>query len=391
MKSTLVILKAIGILFASFFLAACNTASPASQESAKAPQNTSQTAAREITDVWQSVIAGSKREGRIVIYSSGGPQMRDAMAKPLKEKFGLDLEYVAAPSSELVTRVMNENRAGLHLVDIAMGGGNTVIGLSTRDMLLPVETQLVLPEITSPENIKNTFYTGEFHYIDAKKKYVIATLAYPSFYMAINKEYLKLEDIGSYADLLNPKFKGKISIIDPTIPGNGQFQIFTMGAKLMNWEFIRSLAGQEPAVMRDSRLQMDWAAQGKYPIAIGGKPEIFQDFVNNGVPLAIPFLKEGTYLSAGSGNFGVVTNTPHPQAAKAFINWILTREGQTILSQSYGGQSVRLDVPSEGLKPGLFRLPGFKYPGFGDDEEFQLQRLDQAQTIKDIFDPLIRK
>ena len=50
----------------------------------------------------------------------------------------------------------------------------------------------------------------------------------------------------------------------------------------------------------------------------------------------------------------------HPNATKLFINWLLTKEGQTVLAQSYGNPSMRLDVPTEGINQVFLKQPGEK-------------------------------
>lgn len=63
-----------------------------------------------------------------------------------------------------------------------------------------------------------------------------------------------------------------------------------------------------------------------------------------------------------------MNKAPHPNAAKLFVNWLLTREGQTIYSKTYGAQSARVDVPTDYLNPWSFRESGVKYVDVMDEE-----------------------
>ena len=62
---------------------------------------------------------------------------------------------------------------------------------------------------------------------------------------------------------------------------------------------------------------------------------------------AFPTPKEGTYVSSGSGNVVVLKGAPHPNAAKLFLNWMLSREGQEIYGRSTGQATRRLDVDTK--------------------------------------------
>ncbi len=346
------------------------------------------------SDAWLKLVMSAKKEGKLVVYSSGSIQMRDPLAKALKEQFGLEMEYISGRGSEVAAKFLNERKAGIYLPDIIMIGFSTPFasGFIPNNAIVPINSDFfVLPELKDAEMIKKNFYGGEFHYVDSTH-YVLGTLAFPTFYMAINTDLVKPQEMTSYADLLNPKFKGKIIFDDPTLPGNGNAQAHLIGQNLMGWDFMRKLAAQELVISRDARQEMDWVAHGKALIAIGSKPDVFWEFVKAGSPLDIPRVKEGTYLTSGSGNFCVANDAPHANAAKLFINWILTKEGQAALSEGAGTQSIREDVPAVGINPALVRVPGFKYPGWLDSEEqVKLTNEVSSRYIKEIFDPLMKR
>ena len=67
-----------------------------------------------------------------------------------------------------------------------------------------------------------------------------------------------------------------------------------------------------------------------------------------------------------------VNGAPHPNAAKLFINWLLTPEGMLLAQQASGADSLRIDLPNDGVDEGDIRLDGVEYywgesiPGFTD-------------------------
>jgi len=108
-----------------------------------------------------------------------------------------------------------------------------------------------------------------------------------------------------------------------------------------------------------------------------------------GAPIAygIPFV-EGTYLSAGSG-LALLSKAPHPNAAKIFINWFLSREGQIAMSPE-GMQSSRLDVPTDNQDPSMVRQPGVKYYLGSDTEEWVARDTEFTKAAIELFGSFIR-
>jgi ABC-type glycerol-3-phosphate transport system substrate-binding protein len=74
-------------------------------------------------------------------------------------------------------------------------------------------------------------------------------------------------------------------------------------------------------------------------------------FIKAGLSLkALPTLKDGTYGTGGSGNLAIIKNPPHPNATKIFVNWLLSREEQEMVSKALGQATRRLDVDTKWLQ-----------------------------------------
>ena len=77
----------------------------------------------------------------------------------------------------------------------------------------------------------------------------------------------------------------------------------------------------------------------------------YAPFLKAGLPIkALPTLKEGNYGTGGSGNLAVIKAPAHPNGAKVFVNWLLGREGQEIVSRALGQATRRLDVDTRWLR-----------------------------------------
>jgi ABC-type Fe3+ transport system substrate-binding protein len=92
-------------------------------------------------------------------------------------------------------------------------------------------------------------------------------------------------------------------------------------------------------------------ARGKSAISIGVSYYTYQPFIKAGLPVkSISNIKEGYYAGSGSGNLAIVKNAAHPNAAKVFVNWLLSKEGQSAVTKALGQPTRRFDVDTKWTK-----------------------------------------
>ena len=74
-------------------------------------------------------------------------------------------------------------------------------------------------------------------------------------------------------------------------------------------------------------------------------------FIKAGLPVkSISTIKEGYYAGSGSGNLVVLKSVAHPHATKVFVNWLLSKEGQTAVTKALGQPTRRFDVDTKWTK-----------------------------------------
>lgn len=334
---------------------------------------------------WDMALREGKKEGKVVIYSTGGGEVR-ALGAAFQKKYGITIESVIGRGAEMTAKLSSERKAGLYLVDLYLGGAGTpMVDWKGIGALSPMEPLLLLPEVVKPD----IWYTGKLIFLD-KQKMVLKALAYANVPLAINTDLVKPDEIKSYKDLLNTKWKGKIVMNDPTTRGTGGKTAATAGLELMGWDFMEALAKQDPVILRNERQQIEWVAQGKYPMVFAPLTTPLAEFIKAGAPIKEVLPVEGSHYTGGVGNIAFVDKAPHPQAAKIFVNWYLSKEGQTTMSQETLNPSARLDVPTTGMNETRILKPGVKYVD-SDSEEF-LERYTPLLTGKllEIFGPLMK-
>lgn len=333
---------------------------------------------------WEKVLAKAKKEGQVTLYGAFGlAQAREPFIKAVKEKFGISLDATIAQPAELVARVTNERRAGLYLPDIFMGGTQSLaISLIPQKVFEPVEPHLILPEVKDPSK----WFLGRLP-VWGDERQVFASLANITSFIAINNTLIKPEELVSFRDLLKPRLKGMIIMADPTRPG---FNWFPSANLLVGTDFLRDLVSQDIVVTRDLRLIQDSLMKGKYLVGIGVDSAGIRAAIRDGAPLSmLPVFKEGTVIVVGAGNVVVFNNTPHPNAVKVFVNWVLSKEGQTLFSKISGMASRRLDVPTDHLEPWMVPDPNRKYL-WETDEDYMKAQGRNFELAREIFGPLLQ-
>lgn len=334
---------------------------------------------------WNKMLEAGKKEGTVVVYSTAAGDLMRVLAQTFQKNTGISVEIISGKGAEIGSKLIREHKAGLALADVYLGGATTVVTqVNPAGLLEPLEPELILPEIKD----KNAWWGGDLLWIDKEHKHV-AFVVYAIPAITVNETMVKTDEIKSYRDLLQPRWKGKIVINDPTVAGIGGKWFSIVGRYIMSLDYMRELAKQEPVILRDQRLEVDWLAKGRYPIGIAAVTDMVTEYRKAGAPLAYVEPAEGTWLGNGSGGLSLVVKAPHTNAARVFVNWMLTKEAQSIYSREYGVPSARLDVSTEGVDPVTIPKKGLKYV-IGFQEEILIGEDDYRNKVgREIFGQLI--
>ena len=292
---------------------------------------------------WEKTVDAAKRDGKVVAAIPASAELRKAIGEIFPKRFpGIELELTNARGPSNASKIAAEHAAGVRYFDLLISGTATPFNLLYANILDPVEPLLILPEVKDPKR-----WFGGHMWLDNAKRFIYAFQVYQSENTWHNPTLMKTEDVRSYDDLLHPKWKGKIGLLDPRSPGAGT-ATWAFFLKIKGEEYLRKLAAQEMFLSRDQRQLADSLAKGKIALTIGLTYYTFLPFIKAGLPVkTLPDMKEGTYTSCGSSALSVVRGSPHPNATKVFINWLLGKEGQEIYGKAMGQATRRLDVDTK--------------------------------------------
>jgi len=312
---------------------------------------------------WERTVRAAEQEGQVVVYTIGQEAEWHAFQKRFPK---IKLVLVPGRAAQVLQRIMAERRAGKFLADVVRLGGGTATSLLKAQALDPVASSLILPEVKDTSK----WFEGRHHYNDSESRYIFVYAAFPLRLLAYNTKVVDPKSLTSFWDLLDPKWKGKVTAKDPADPGGGSPLLFLYYNPQLGPEYLRKLiTAGGLTLVRDERQQTDWLASGRFPVAITAKATEVEEAKRQGLPVDVwdphALSKDGVGMEAGGTMISLVNKAQHPNAAKVMINWFLSREGQMIVQKGApndpGPNSLREDIPKEDLPPWAHRQKGVRY------------------------------
>jgi len=312
-------------------------------------------------DDWDKILARARQDGRVTLGSNlGTPEFRQGVTTAFAKRYGVTLEIRVLEGAELVAVAGRECAAGRASMDVLLSGLSELITLHPKGCLAPVKTKLLLPEVADGKYWRG----GNLKFNDLEGQYLLQLSEFASFgRLLFNTDLIKPQELRTTADLLKPKFKGKIAGFDPRISGAGQataaYLLTTFGE-----DYIRKLYLDQSVVYSTNHRQLsDWVARGNYFMALGVQERGFDPFMKEGFPLKVLNSLDDApgYLLGGSGVVKVMKDSPHPDGAIVLLNWLASKEGQEIVSRTVDQPSRRVDVQLDDVPFYLYPKPGVKY------------------------------
>jgi iron(III) transport system substrate-binding protein len=336
-------------------------------------------------ETWATIKAEGKAEGSVAFRTGASETREYRQALPEFEKaVGLKIQLISGSPTDLATKVVAEQRAGKPSADLWFSGASSVLNVfvpagAAKDL----KPLLVHPEVTNTK----AWYGGELPWASDW------TLGFGASadrgIITYNPNLVDPNEFDSYWDILKAKWKGKIVMRDPRLDGVESPRTF-LYVKLGRKFFIRLLDEMKPVIAPDARTAAEWVALGRYALCIIGCNRAGEQAEAQGLPVKAVFpkiLKEGFPVDMGGSGLTALSGSPHPAAAKYFINWFLSREGQIFYQKATGNFSLRTDIPKNTVKPSESIYPelaqhhwyGWKYEGPRAESQAWLREIMKAR------------
>jgi iron(III) transport system substrate-binding protein len=333
---------------------------------------------------WDETLAAAKKEGKVVVFGSPDPVMRNEIIPRFTKHFGIPVDYIAGTASQIAARVRTERQSGIYSIDVYLGGsGTTVTTLYPQGMLDPIKPLLIHPDVTDGRKWKR----GAPSFIDPEGQYIMMLFSTVNETLYINTDFVKPEEMRHVNDLINPKWKGKIASQDPRHTGSGANSAVHFYTQL-GPEYVKKVyIDQQPTYSRERRQLTDWLARGTYPICLTCRADDVKPLVKEGYKLQEIFELEGIVnrVNAAPLLMTYANKAPHPNAAKIFINWFAGKEALELYSRDYEAVTLRTDVDESFLDPRIIPKQGVNYPDDTDFEWLLKGRTEVTEKVRELL------
>jgi iron(III) transport system substrate-binding protein len=350
-------------LLAVIFVGAACAPPAAAPAGRQAPSGAGMSPPAPANPEWEQTVAAARREGKLVILGPPGADARDALTAGFQKRYPeIQVEFSGGSGAQTAPKILTERGAGQYLGDVHIGGTTTMLtSLVPAGALDPIQPYLAGPETREA----SAWLNGRFDYSDDAAQYNLVFTSAVKAPLAYHPRQVNPSELKSYKDLLDPKWRGKVSMRDPRTAGPGlATATFLYMTPSLGPEYLRQFLTSGVIFSTDDRQVLDWVARGQYPIALAPSELETVELSKKGLPIALldaHDLQEGSYLTAAFGSVAVLNRAPHPNAVKVYLDWLLSREGQTDWSVASGYPSRRLDIPTDHLTKATIPRPGVPY------------------------------
>lgn len=298
---------------------------------------------------WEKTLAAAKKEGKVVVGIPPNAELRAQVGELFKRKFGIEMEPVAARGAQNASRIISESKGGVKFFDAVITGSGSALTVLHAGFLELLEPYMLLPEVKEPKQWWGG-HIWEDNVTNKRSLYSFIAEA-DTGGLWYNTGLVKPAEVHSFDDLLNSKWKRQIGLNDPRIGGSGQ-SLWSFLWEIKGEDYLRKLVQQELFLSRNMRQIADALARGTLALSIGIGISEFEPHLKAGLPVKeLPKPKEGLPASSAFGVVGIVKDPPHPNAAKVFFNWLLSKEGQEFYGKAMESSTRRLDVDTRWLVP----------------------------------------
>ena len=289
---------------------------------------------------------------KLYVYTS----MKESMISEIKTSFAkkhpdIKLDYQSAGAGKLMAKIAAERESGKILADVLWTSEiPDFYQLKSQGLLLPfipTESKALLNPLPD--------YDGSFTAVR------LGTLG-----IAYNTRHIK-EPPKTWDDIKKPAFKGAFGIANPALSGTAYMSVAVL-SKAFGWGYFEALRGNGAKMGKGSGQVVDDTASGDL-VASLAVDYITLDKIDKGATLALVFPPEMLVIPSP---IAIFKNSPNIEAAKKFVDFMLSKEGQTIVANE-GTLPVRADV----TVPERFKLPPVQ------DAVKRAMKIDYQQLMAD--------
>ena len=275
-----------------------------------------------------AMLAAAEKEGKVVWYTAVDVKVAEQLANVFRETYPkIQLDVERSGSERVFQRINQEYGANIKNVDVVNSSDASHFIFWKQQKWLAAHTPPDVQKFAAP-------------YKDADGYYAVwrASLSV----MGYNTNLVKEADAPkSYADLLDPKWKGKLAKAHPSYSGTSLTGTFAL-TKALGWEYLEKLARQGVQQLQSTTATPKSIASGERAVMVDGNEYNMFIEIDARSPVKIVYAREGTpFVTSPTAIFA---GAPHPNAARVLQNFLYTAKAQQLLVDIGGARSVHPDV-----------------------------------------------
>lgn len=278
-----------------------------------------------VTGGWNEVVAAAENEGSVLLYSSQKPANLERLEKAFETAYPrIDLEFVRGTDADINPRVETENRTGRGTADVHMLTDATWIANAAQSG--SYSTELAGPSLRAPEYRPGKSVLGN--------RFALSSAAV--FALGWNTDAVP-GGLTSPHDVLDPKYSGKIGIVNPT--GIASYvDLYRFYAATYGADYWERMAALNPRIYPSALGIAQALTSGEIAVTPSVQPLVTEAAAGAPVGWALPAQPWGTPWYSH-----VTSVAPHPNAAQVLVDFMVTREGQAALNDGYA--AALPDIP----------------------------------------------
>jgi iron(III) transport system substrate-binding protein len=333
---------------------------------------------------WDRTVAAAKQEGEVWLADSANPIVRQVVQRLWPQAWP-DIKLKGTiTTGAWPTRAREERRIGKFLYDVYLSGVSPGVYQASAELFDPLPPALIMPDIKNPETWGG--WKGAFGDRHGNRLLAFATFTGTLWYNASVVTREKADRLG-FKVLLDPEYKGKIGWWDPRLGQSAGATYAHLIYKVEGWETLkRIIVDQESIFFADAQAATEAVVRNRIVFTVGANLDNrLEQFRQAGLTFDIRPLgrtPQTAHLAYGGTSVAIMNQPPHPNAAKVFINWFLSKEVQSELLPALRHNSRRKDLPVF-TNEWIAAVPGATYFQLQSDAE-SAERADVVERIKQI-------
>ena len=275
-----------------------------------------------------AIVAAAEKEGKVVWYTAVDVKVAEAVAKVFRADYPkIDLDVERSGSERVFQRITQEFGSNIHNVD--------VVNSSDASHFLLWKQQNLLARHVPPDVQR---FAAQYKDPDGYYAVWRASLSV----MGYNTNLVKADEAPKgYVDLLDPKWKGKLTKAHPSYSGTSLTGTYAI-TKALGWDYLEKLSKQDVQQLQSTTATPKSIASGERAVMVDGNEYNMFIEIQAKSPVAIIYAKEGTpFVTSPTAIFA---SAPHPNAARVLQNFLYTAKVQQLLVDQGGLRSVHPDV-----------------------------------------------